>query len=387
MKSATSWLILSTTVAALSHVSACRSKARDAPPADIELRSPRDVAAIAEALAAVENSSGEARYAARMKFLDASGIWLRPTARDVKLLPRFEALLDARDDDDVWLGVVLVGGVGQPSSLPKLWSVVNAPSRHPALRAQAMSTIAAAYRDPMLVPVLRDMIDHSDEPSPEAIRALRHYVADPAVVAYLRRLLEHPKHVTLASEVLRQSAIAFDPRQAAVAQVTYSRWSEGISINHPEDWRDEDRDGYSQVFRDQRSGAYYGYRVVAVKRLTKAATLRDDVARREHLHNQLSGDKGLPARPLWAKTGATDVAEGRYVVRRDDGGEVVRRAVFLVQGGRCVIVAGEAPTHSASQFERVFDRMWPTTRIEAPDPGSAAALTKAINQGFERARR
>jgi len=269
MKSATSWLILSTTVAALSHVSACRSKARDAPPADIELRSPRDVAAIAEALAAVENSSGEARYAARMKFLDASGIWLRPTARDVKLLPRFEALLDARDDDDVWLGVVLVGGVGQPSSLPKLWSVVNAPSRHPALRAQAMSTIAAAYRDPKLVPVLRDIIDHSDEPPPEAIRSLRHYVADPTVVAYLRQLLGHPKHVTLASEVLRQSSIAFDPRQAAIAQGTYSRWAEGISIDYPGDWRDEERDGYSQVFRDQRSGAYYGYRVVAVCRVRK----------------------------------------------------------------------------------------------------------------------
>jgi len=65
----------------------------------------------------------------------------------------------------------------------------------------------------------------------------------------------------------------------------------------------------------------------------------------------------------------------------------VRRAVVLVQGSRAIIVAGEAPTQNASEFERVFDRMWPTTRIEAPDPGSAAALTKAINEGFERARR
>jgi len=74
-------------------------------------------------------------------------------------------------------------------------------------------------------------------------------------------------------------------------------------------------------------------------------------------------------------------------VRRDDGSELVRRAVFLVQGNRGIIVAGEAPTQSAAQFERVFDRMWPTIRIEAPDPGSAAALAKAINQGAERTRR
>ena len=382
MRLSTSWLTLWTAVAALPHIAGCRSKTSDVPPAETELRSPRDIAAIAETLAAVERSSGEARYAARMKFLEPSGIWIRPTARDVALLPRFEALLDSRDDDDVWLGVVLVGGVGHPSSLPKLWSVVNAPSRHPALRAQAISTIAAAYRDPKLVPVLRDMIDRSDadEPPPEAIRALRSYVADPTVVAYLRQLLKHPRHVMLASEVLRQSAIAFDPKEAAVAQMTYSRWAEGISIDYPEDWRDEDRDGYSKVFRNQPTGAYYGYQVLSLKRPTKAAALRDDIARRQRLHNELSREQGTPAPPIWQKTGATDVAEGRYVVRRD-GSEVVRRAVVLVQGTRGIVVAGEAPKQGAPQFETVFDRMWPTIRIQPPDPESAAALTKAINEG------
>jgi len=378
------WLTLWTAVAALPHVTGCRSKARDVPAAEIELRSPRDIAAMTDALAAVERSSGEARYAARMKFLDAGGIWLRPTARDVALLPRFEALLDSRDDDDVWLGVVLVGGVGRPSSLPKLWSVVNAPSRHPALRTQAISTIAASYRDPKLIPVLRDMIDHADSPPPEAIRSLRNYVSDATVVGYLRQLLGHPKHVTLASEVLRQSSIAFDPRQAAIAQGTYSRWAEGISIDYPGDWRDEERDGYSQVFRNQRIGAYYGYQVLNLKRPTKAAALRDDIARRQRLHNDLSREQGRPARPMWEKTGATDVAEGRYVVRRD-GDELLRRAVFLVQGTRGIVVAGEAPKQGAPQFEAVFDRMWPTIRISAPDPESAAALTKAINDGVQRA--
>ena len=228
------------------------------------------------------------------------------------------------------------------------------------------------------------MIDHSDEPPPEAIRALRSYVADPTVVAYLRQLLKHPKHVMLASEVLRQSAIAFDPKEAAVAQMTYSRWAEGISIDYPEDWRDEDRDGYSQVFRDQRTGAYYGYQVLSLKRPTKAAALRDEIARRQRLHNDLSRQQGTPAPPIWQKTGATDVAEGRYVVRRD-GDELVRRAVVLVQGTRGIIVAGEAPKQGAAQFEPVFDRMWPTIRIRPPDPESAAALTKAINDGVQRA--
>jgi hypothetical protein len=377
------WLTVWTAVAALPHVTGCTSKVRDVSPADIDPRSPRDVAAIAETLSAVERSSGEARYAARMKFLDAGGIWLRPTAREVALLPRFEALLDSRDDDDVWLGVVLVGGVGHPSSLPKLWSVVNAPSRHQALRAQAISTIAASYRDPKLVPVLRDMIDHADSPPPEAIRSLRNYVSDPTVVSYLRQLLKHPKHVMLASEVLQQSSIAFDPQEAAVAQMTYSRWADGISIDCPQDWPDEDLDGYSKVFRNQRIGAYYGYRVMRLKRPTKAAALRDDLARRERLHNELSREQGAPAPSIWSKTGATDVAEGRYVVRRD-GNELLRRAVFLVQGTRGIVVAGEAPKQGAPQFEAVFDHMWPTIRIHAPDPESAAALTKAINDGLQR---
>jgi hypothetical protein len=190
--------------------------------------------------------------------------------------------------------------------------------------------------------------------------------------------------VTLASEVLRQADIAVDPRQAAVAQLTYSRWAEGISIDHPQDWPDDDLDGYSKVFRNPRIGAYYGYQVRDLKRPTKAAALRDDIARRQRLRNQLSGEQARPAPSMWDKTGATDVAEGRYVVRRD-GKPFLRRAVFLVQGTRGIIVAGEAPSESASELEPVFDRMWPTIRIRAPDPESAAALTKAINDGVQRA--
>jgi hypothetical protein len=34
--------------------------------------------------------------------------------------------------------------------------------------------------------------------------------------------------------------------------------------------------------------------------------------------------------------------------------------------------------------EALFERMWPTIRIQAPDPESAAALTKAINQSQRR---
>jgi hypothetical protein len=373
------WLIQWTVVAALAHVAGCLSKTADVPPAQSE-RSAADRAALEDALSAVEHSAGETRAAARMKFLDAGGIWLLPTAKDGALLPRFEALLDSRDDDDVWLGVVLVGGVGHPSSLAKLWAVINTPLRNPALRAKAISTIASSYRDPKLVPLLHDMIDHADPLPPEAIRSLRYYVADPAVVAYLRQLLKHPKHVTLASEVLQQSAIAFDPEEAAVAQMTYSRWTEGISIDCPKDWPDEDLEGYSKVFRNQRIGAYYGYQVLRLKHPTRAAALRDEIGRREHLRNELPRESSRPAPRIWEKTGATDMAEGRYVVRRD-GKEFLRRAVFLIQGTRGIVIAGEAPMESAAEFEPVFDRMWPTIRIRTPDPESAAALMKAIDAG------
>jgi len=365
-------------VAALMLVSACPSKDAGVTPVEIG----PTAAEISEALSAVEHSSGEARDAARMKFLETT--WLLPNQKHIALLPRFEALLDSREEDDVWLGVVLVGRVGQPSSLPKLWSVVNAPSHKRVLRMKVISTIASTYRDPRLLPVLRDMIDHDDDPPAEAVQSLRTYVSDPTVVSYLRQLLKNPKLVGWASQVLKESHIAFDPKEAVVGQGPYVRWAEGITIDVPADWTSGDLDGYSKVFRNQRIGAFYCYLVIPLKRSTKAAALRDQIGRRDHLHNDLSREQGRPAPSIWAKTLATDVAEGSYVLRRD-GEEFLRRAVFLISGDRCIVVAGEAPKEDAPPFEQVFDRMWPTIRIHAADPEGAAAFNKAISDGFDRA--
>ena len=150
----------------------------------------------------------------------------------------------------------------------------------------------------------------------------------------------------------------------------------------PQDWPDEDLDGYSKVFRNQRIGAYYGYRVMRLKRPTKAAALRDDLARRERLHNELSREQGAPAPSIWSKTGATDVAEGRYVVPTRRKQAPAPRGVSC-PGERGIVVAGEAPKQGAAQFEAVFDRMWRRS-ASTPNPESAAAVTKAINDGLQR---
>jgi len=51
------------------------------------------------------------------------------------------------------------------------------------------------------------------------------------------------------------------------------------------------------------------------------------------------------------------------------------------------MLTGEAPKTAAGEFEAVFDRMWPTIHIGAPDPEGAAAFSKAVNDGLERAKR
>ena len=191
--------------------------------------------------------------------------------------------------------------------------------------------------------------------------------------------------MTLAAEVMEQSRLSFDKKEIAVAQRTYTSWTEGVSIDFPKDWPDTKVDGYSVVFRNAGIPAFYGYRTVNVKRGWKAARVRDEVERREHLRNELSAAGGAPAREVWAATRSTDVAAGKYTLTRD-GQELVRRIVVLVQDARGIVVEGEAPKSGTDAFEAVFDRMWPTTRLQTPDREGAAAITKAINDGIERAK-
>jgi hypothetical protein len=347
---------------------------------------PKHRADLLQALSAVESSSGATRADARWKFFDMrTSLDLRPTPGDVDLLPRFEALLRSHDDADAELGVLLVAGVHHTSSLSGLWSIVNDSSRGSLLRGKAITLIASGYHDPKLVPKLREIISKNDPP-PEAIRALGYYASDARVEQYLRQLLKDPKHVTLAAEALGQSHLSFDPKEAAVAQRRYSNWAEGISIDFPEDWPTSELDGYTVVFRNERLGAFYGYRVLSPKRASKAARLRDEIERDEHVHNELVPDRRAPAREAWASTMATDVAAGKYTLLRE-GREFVRRAVVLVRGPRGVMLAGEAPKTTADEFEAVFDRMWPTIHIGAADPEGAAAFTKTVDEGLERAKR
>jgi hypothetical protein len=351
-----------------------------------EEKDPKRRAALLGALSAVETSSGDARVDARLKFFDArTGLDLRTSPGDADLVPRFEALLRSRDDGDAELGVRLVEGVQHPSSLPGLWSIVNDPGRNSVLVGNAITAIAYGYHDPKLVPVLRGIIS-KDDPRPEAIRALRYYATDPAVEQYLRQLLKDPRRVALASEVLRESRIAFDPKDAAVPVSRYSNWAEGVSIEFPDDWPDSRPEGYSVAFKNAGLDAFYGYRVLNVKRASKAARLRDDIERQAHLRDELAADRRAPARDIWSSTMAADVAAGKYTLVRD-GKEIVRRTVVLVRGTRAVIVVGEAPKTSAGGLETVFDRMWPTIRIGTPDPEAAAALSKAVNDGIERTKR
>jgi hypothetical protein len=355
---------------------ACRPDA--APKASVAEQDPQHRADLLQALSAVESSSGAARADARWKFFDMrTSSAFRTTPGDADLLPRFEALLRSRDDADAELGILLVAGVQHASSLPGLWAIVDDPSRSSLLLGKAITAIASGYHDPKLVPRLREIIS-KDHPPPEAIRALGTYATDPGVEQYVRQLLRDPKRVMLASEVLRQRHIPFDPKEAAVAQRTYSNWAEGISIDFPDDWPDSRLDGYSVVFRNERLGAFYGYHVLSTKGASRAARLRDAIEREEHVHNELPPDRRAPARETWAATMATDVATGRYALVRD-GTELVRRMVILVRGPRAVMLAGEAPRAATGELDAVFDRMWPTIRIGAPDPEGAAALTKAIN--------
>jgi hypothetical protein len=354
-----------------------------APAADDD---PKRRPALLGALSAVESSAGDARVDARLKFFDArTGLDLATKPGDADLLPRFEALLRSRDDGDVELGVRLVEGVRHPSSLPGLWSIVKDGRRSSLLVGKALTAIAYGYRDPKLVPLLREMISR-DEASPEAIRALRYYVSDPAVEQYLRQLIKDPRRVELASEVLRESGIAFDGKDAAVPIHRYSSWADGVSIEVPGDWSEAAPEGYSVAFRNSRLGALYGYRILTVPRAPKAARLRDDIERWEHLREELPPDGRAPTRSIWTATMASDVAAGRYSLVRNDE-PIVRWLVVLVRGTRAVTVVGEAPKAAAAEFQALFDRMWPTIRIGTPDPEGAAALTKAVDDGIERAKR
>jgi hypothetical protein len=364
-------------------VSHPKATTTSAPAADED---PKRRPALLAALSAVETSSGDAHVDARLKFFDArTGLDLATKPGDADLLPRFEALLRSRDDGDAELGVRLVEGVRHPSSLAGLWSIVTNPRRSSLLVGKALTAIAYGYRDPKLVPVLREMISR-DEASPEAIRALRYYVTDPAVEQYLRQLLKDPRRVELASEVLRESGIAFDRKDAAVPLHRYSSWADGVSIEVPGDWSESTPEGYSVAFRNSRLGALYGYRILTLKPASKAARLRDDIERQEHLRDELPADRRAPARSMWAATMASDIAAGRYsLVRKDES--IVRRLVVLVRGTRAVTVVGEAPKAAAAEFEDLFDRMWPRVRIGTPDPEGAAALTKAVDDGIDRAKR
>ena len=353
----------------------CRSNASRTDPEDAERR-----ARLSAALSDVDRSSGEARRDARIKLL-TSRLDLYATARDVDLLPRFEALLRSPDDGDVALGIALTGEVAHPTSLPKLWLLVSHPNV--IVRDQAMETIASQYHDPKLVPTLQRTIERHDSSRAPAIRSLRWFIGDPAVVAYLKELLQDPKCVSVAAEVLKESRISYDPKLAAVAQRSYSRPAEGIEIDHPEDWSPEEFNGYSKIFRNDGLHAYYGYKILYLKRAAKAHELLTRMERAEHMHNEIPVEQTeLPAESF-TKTLASEAAEGRYTLHRD-GLDLIHRVVLLVQDDREILVAGEAPSANIKEFNSVFDRMWPTIRITAPDLEFATRLKQAIEEGTRR---
>jgi len=353
---------------------ACKSPAR------VE-RDPAHHAALVQALTDVENSSGQARADARWKFNDLkTSLELRARPEDEDLLPRFEALLTSRDDDDVWLGVTLVAGVHRDSSLPKLWTVINDATRLAALRLHAVGSAASTYRDPKLIPVIRGFIEQGVGSSTDAIRALQYYPADPGVADYLRELVKNPKRVTVALEVLQRNRISYDPQRVAVAQHSHSFWAAGIDIDFPEDWPSEEREGYWVSFRNAPLDAFYGYWEVKAKPTADAARVLADLERRDELHNELSPELRKPAAPTWTRTGAKSVAAGSYSVERK-GTQRIRRVVVLKVEARAVVVSGEAPRGKAKEFEDVFERMWPTVRIGTPNPEAAEAFTKAIQEG------
>jgi hypothetical protein len=350
----------------------CRSSATRSDADDAKRR-----ARLSEALADVERSSGDARRDARIKILTFH-LDLHATARDVELLPRFEALLSSADDADVELGIILTGEVAQPTSLPKLWQLVSHPDA--LVRGKAIETIASQYRDPKLVPVLQGAISRDESTRVPSIRALRWFVGDPAVVAYLKQLLLDPKSVTLAAEVLKQSGISYDPKLAAVAQRSYSRPTEGIEIDYPEDWAPDELDGYARVFRNKALGAYYGYKVLYLKHAEKALDLLAKMERAENIHNEMTIERAALPTETFTKTLASDAAEGQYTLHRD-GLDLTYRVVLLVRDNREVVIAGKAPSPPAKEFVSVFDHMWPTIRITAPDPEFVARLRQSIEEG------
>ncbi len=328
---------------------------------------------VLKALSAIEKSSGQARIDARVRFYDFRSN-LSVTPEDSDLLPRLDALLNSKDAGDVELAIRLICNVHHASSLPKLWRIITDP-QHP-FRGLAVDCTAAGYKDPKLVPILRDIIARDEPQRMDAVRALGYFTNDPAVVRYLHELLKDPKCVLYAKDVLRQANLPFDANEAVFAQMSYSQWSLGLSVDFPEDWPDEKRDGFAMFFRNEKIGAHYGVRVPAPTEGLTATQLIAAMEKEEHLKNELPGEANDDTKKRAEQTGAKDAVAGRYTLHRD-GRDLVRRVVVLVEGEREIVIDGESPAESAKAFEAVFDKMWPTLRIAEHDPALIEQFTNA----------
>lgn len=333
------------------------------------------------ALFEIEKSSGQARIDARFRFYDfRSG--LSVTSEDAALLPRLEALLDSKDLGDIELGVRLVCNVHHSKSLPKLWKIAS--DTQSSARGLAIECIAAEYKDPKLIPVLRDIIAHDENLRLVAVRALGAYTSDPAIVQYLHELLTDPKCVLYAKEALRRSSLPFDTEEAVPAQMSYSHLGLGLSIDYPENWPSENKDGYVMFFRNSELDATFGVRIPTPSDGLSAKRLIAQMEKKEHLKNQLGAKMDDGMRKSAELIGARDVASGRYTVLRGKR-DIVLRAIVLVESGRAIIVDGESPVESANAFEEVFEKIWRTLSIEKPDQAFIEQLVDAIEAASKNA--